>query len=33
MFSIHSPQFWLRVLVSLVSIHYHPGICDPIVIP
>jgi hypothetical protein len=29
---MHSPQLWARVLVSLVSIHYHPGICDSIVI-
>ena len=33
MFSMHSPRLWVRVLVSLVSIHYHLGISDPIVIP
>jgi hypothetical protein len=32
MFSMHSPQLWVRALVSLVSIPYFLGICDPIII-
>jgi hypothetical protein len=32
MFSMHSRPLLVRVLVSSVSIHYPPGIRDPIVI-
>jgi hypothetical protein len=30
---MHSPPLLVKVLVSLVSTHYLPSICDPIVIP
>jgi hypothetical protein len=33
MFYTHSPQLWVGVLVSLVSVDHLPRICDPIFIP